>query len=142
MKHRSKAIIIARQVEEIFSARIALRKSKEQLHRACIPPINDMTLLPSAAEMCKRYFREDKSCHVRKKILCALLLLFCPSSLAEGRMSNGMRAQLCAALDISSPSSLSNDKSYLFFYLTHYSDFMEEVEGAVNYVLSSLKVRS
>lgn len=74
----------------------------------------------------------------RKKLLFVILYMFSPSTLAGGRLPNGLRVELTRIFPDVRPCVISNDISNLFFFYQHYKDFRIEVEDIYRYILESL----
>lgn len=74
----------------------------------------------------------------RKKLLFVILYLFAPSTLAGGRLPNGLRGELTRIFPDVRPCVISNDISDLFFFYQHYKGFRAEVESIYEYILNKL----
>lgn len=77
----------------------------------------------------------------RKKFLFIVLFLYAPSSLAGGRLPNGIRAKLVNVFPDVSPCVISNNIADVSFIYQQYKNFRQDIEYIYNQVLERLKIK-
>lgn len=77
----------------------------------------------------------------RKKFLFIVLFLYAPSSLAGGRLPNGIRAGLANVFPDVSPCVISNNIADVSFIYQQYKDFRQDIEYLYNQILERLKAK-
>lgn len=75
----------------------------------------------------------------RKKFLFIVLFLFAPSTLAGGRLPNGIRAALAEAFPEVSPCVISNNISDVVFIYQQYRDFRQDIEYIYTEIVRRLR---
>lgn len=77
----------------------------------------------------------------RKKFLFIVLFLYAPSSLAGGRLPNGIRAELAKLFPDVSPCVISNNIADVSFIYQQYRNFRKNIEHIFSDILKKLKVK-
>lgn len=77
----------------------------------------------------------------RKKFLFIVLFLYAPSSLAGGRLPNGIRVELANVFPDVSPCVISNNIADVLFIYRNYKDFRQDIEYLYNQILERLKAK-
>lgn len=77
----------------------------------------------------------------RKKFLFIVLFLYAPSSLAGGRLPNGIRAELANVFPDVSPCVISNNIADVSFIYQQYRNFRKNIEHIFSDILKKLKVK-
>ena len=77
----------------------------------------------------------------RKKFLFIVLFLYTPSSLAGGRLPNGIRAELAKLFPDVSPCVISNNIADVSFIYQQYRNFRKNIEHIFSDILKKLKVK-
>ena len=75
----------------------------------------------------------------RKKFLFIVLFLYAPSSLAGGRLPNGIRAELANVFPDVSPCVISNNIADVSFIYQQYKNFRQDIEYIYRRVIEKLK---
>lgn len=74
----------------------------------------------------------------RKKFLFIVLFLYAPSSLAGGRLPNGIRAELANVFSDVSPCVISNNIANVSFIYQQYKNFRQEIEFIYKRIIEKL----
>lgn len=74
----------------------------------------------------------------RKKFIFVILYMFSPSSLAGGKMKNGIRTEISKVLGLKSKSTISDNCSDLIFLYQNYGKFREDVDSIYNEITKKL----
>lgn len=127
-----------------------LRREKENLHKEehslTTPMLTDRSLI---GEIYKQFLHQlsqrDCSPHPasviqRKKFIFIILYLYSPSSLAGGKLLNGLREELSRVLGIPSQSTISDNCADVVFLYQTYSEFSKDVESLYASLINSLKI--
>lgn len=123
-----------------FSSIVELKAIREQKSRLTerenelsSPELKDLSLIPKIYEWFKEILAErdcppnPESVTQRKKFLFIVLFLFTPSTLAGGRLPNGVRAALADVLPKVSPCVISNNIADILFIYQNYKDFRSDI---------------
>lgn len=70
---------------------------------------------------------KDSIAQTRRKFVFVVLYLYSPSTLAGGKMPDGLREAIANSFGIQAKSSISNDFSDMVFQYEHYTDFRKDV---------------
>lgn len=76
----------------------------------------------------------------RKKFLFIVLFLYVPSSLAGGRLPNGIRVELANVFPDVSPCVISNNIADVSFIYQQYKNFRQDIEYIYMRIIEKLKV--
>lgn len=137
-----------------FSSIVELKSIREQKSRLSereqelsSPILTDFTLIPEIYE----WFREilsDADCPLnpesvtqRKKFLFIVLFLFAPSVLADGRLPNGIRAELSKVFPEISPCVISNNIADVPFIYQNYKDFRQDIDYLYTEIVKRLRIK-
>lgn len=128
-----------------FSSIIELRQIREQKSQLsereselAQADIKDYAAITRIKDLFCQKNKDTSKPYNRKKLLFVILYMFAPSTLAGGRLPNGLRVELTRIFPDVRPCVISNDISDLFFFYQHYKDFRTEVESVYNYILDRL----
>ena len=124
-----------------FSSIVELKSIREQKSRLserenelAQPMLTDLSMIPRIYEWFKDIlYAKDcpprlESVTQRKKFLFIILFLYSPSTLAGGRLQNGVRAALREVFPEVAPCVISNNISDITFIYQQYKDFRKDVE--------------
>lgn len=124
-----------------FSSIVELKSIREQKSRLserenelAQPMLTDLSMIPRIYEWFKDILPARdcpprlESVTQRKKFLFIILFLYSPSTLAGGRLQNGVRAALREVFPEVAPCVISNNISDITFIYQHYKDFRSDVE--------------
>ena len=116
----------------------AIREQKSRLtereNELSFPELKDLSLIPKIYGWFKEILAgrdcppNPESVTQRKKFLFIVLFLFTPSTLAGGRLPNGVRAALSEVLPDVSPCVISNNIADVLFIYQNYKDFRSDIE--------------
>lgn len=76
---------------------------------------------------------------IRRKFVFVVLYLYSPSTLAGGKMPDGLRESIASALGIQAKSSISNDFPDTVFQYEHYTDFRSDVHYIYDRLIEQLR---
>lgn len=137
-----------------FSSIVELKSIREQKSRLterenelASPELKDLTLIPQIYEWFKEILASrdcppnPESVTQRKKFLFILLFLFTPSTLAGGRLPNGVRAALAEVLPDVSPCVISNNIADILFIYQNYKDFRSDIGEIYDGILKRINAR-
>lgn len=124
-----------------FSSIVELKSIREQKSRLserenelAQPMLTDLSMIPRIYEWFKDILSARdcpprlESVTQRKKFLFIILFLYSPSTLAGGRLQNGVRAALREVFPEVAPCVISNNISDITFIYQQYKDFRKDVE--------------
>ena len=124
-----------------FSSIVELKSIREQKSRLserenelAQPMLTDLSMIPRIYEWFKDILSARdcpprlESVTQRKKFLFIILFLYSPSTLAGGRLQNGVRAALRIVFPEVAPCVISNNISDITFIYQQYKDFRKDVE--------------
>lgn len=116
----------------------AIREQKSRLsereQELSSPILDDYSLIPEIYAWFKGIISEtDQSSNLdgvmqRKKFLFIVLFLYAPSSLAGGRLPNGIRAEISHVFPNVSPCVISNNIADVSFIYQQYKNFRQDIE--------------
>ena len=75
----------------------------------------------------------------RKKFIFIILFLYSPSTLAGGKMKNGLRNKLAEVLGVSAQTAISDNRNNLVFSYQLYKYFRQDVDWIYGEILERLK---
>lgn len=121
-------------IVELISIRTEKSRLTEREMELAKPRMTDFSLIPELYRQFKLYHNElsPKRTHPvieRKKFLCIILFLFSPSSLAGGRMQNGLRIELSKLFPEISPHNISKNIVNITFLYQRYKGFRADVDS-------------
>lgn len=124
-----------------FSSIVELKSIREQKSRLserenelAEPMLTDLSMIPRIYEWFKDILSARdcpprlESVTQRKKFLFIILFLYSPSTLAGGRLQNGVRAALRKVFPDIAPCVISNNIADITFIYQNYKDFRSDVE--------------
>lgn len=124
-----------------FSSIVELKSIREQKFRLserenelAQPLLTDLDMIPRIYEWFKDILSARdcpprlESVTQRKKFLFIILFLYSPSTLAGGRLQNGVRAALRDVFPEIAPCVISNNIADITFIYQQYKDFRKDVE--------------
>lgn len=135
-----------------FSSIIELKSIREQKSRIterenelASPELKDLTLIPKIYGWFKEILAgrdcppNPESVTQRKKFLFIVLFLFTPSTLAGGRLPNGIRAELARIFPDVSPCVISNNIADILFIYQNYKDFRQDIDYLYTEIVKRLQ---
>ena len=75
----------------------------------------------------------------RKKFIFIILFLYSPSTLAGGKMKNGLRNKLAEVLGVSAQTAISDNRNNLVFSYQLYKYFRQDVDWIYGEMMKRLK---
>lgn len=134
-----------------FSSIMELKAIREQKSRLSereqelsSPILTDLSLIPDIYSWFKDIVADTDSpsnpdgVMQRKKFLFIVLFLYAPSSLAGGRLPNGIRAELANVFPDVSPCVISNNIANVSFIYQQYKNFRQDIEYLYSQILEKL----
>ena len=135
----------------IISELREIRKKKswlsEREHELAVPILTDIELIP----VIYGWFSDILSnmdfppcldrVLQRKKFLYIILFLFAPSTLAGGRMPNGIRKSLEDLFSHVRPCTISNNVADTVFFYQQYKDFRADIDNIYIQIMDRLKAK-
>ena len=135
-----------------FSSIIELKSIREQKSRLtdrenelASPELKDLSLIPKIYRWFKGILAgrdcppNPESVTQRKKFLFIVLFLFTPSTLAGGRLPNGIRAELARIFPDVSPCVISNNIADILFIYQNYKDFRQDIDYLYTEIVKRLQ---
>ena len=127
----------------------AIREQKSRLterdNELSFPELKDLSLIPKIYGWFKEILAgrdcspNPESVTQRKKFLFIVLFLFTPSTLAGGRLPNGVRSALAEVLPEVSPCVISNNIADILFIYQNYKDFRSDIEYIYTEIIKRIK---
>lgn len=131
-------------IMELKSIREQKSRLSERENELASPELKDLSLIPVIYEWFKEILSErdysprPDSVIQRKKFLFIVLFLFTPSTLAGGRLPNGVRSVLVEVLQDVAPCVISNNISDVMFIYQQYRDFRQDIEYIYAKIINKL----
>ena len=75
----------------------------------------------------------------RKKFIFIILFLYSPSTLAGGKMKNGLRDKLAEVLGVNAQTTISNNRNNLVFSYQLYKYFRQDVDWIYGEMMERIK---
>jgi hypothetical protein len=132
------------RIEEINAIR-ALKSELSEKERILTEPIMTDLDMISTLYMWFRDIVSEKEAFrpgnvsLRKKFLFIVLYLYSPSSLAGGKIRNGLRKKITEVLGLASETTLSDNRNGLVFAYRMYKYFRQDVERIYTEIVNRLK---
>lgn len=127
-------VIMAESIADILKAR-GLRKMADEVYTeygSLVSPVcTDTTMIPTLCERLLSRFGKQETA-------MALLMLFDPVSLIEGKMRTGLRGMVAAQLRMS-VDSLGRIKKRALWLYTHHRRYRCDVDSAVDEAMKIIK---
>lgn len=132
------------EIAEIKSIREQKSKLSEREKELTKPILTDLDMIG----MLYRWFQEIISqkeifrsgdVTQRKKFIFIILLLYSPSTLAGGRMKNGLRDKLAEVLGVNAQTTISNNRNNLVFSYQLYKYFRQDVDWIYGEMMERIK---
>lgn len=120
-------------IMELKSIREQKSRLSERENELAQPVLTDLDMIPTIYEWFKEILSSKdfppriESVTQRKKFLFIILFLYSPSTLAGGRLLNGVRSELRKVFPEVSPCVISNNISDITFIYQQYKDFRNDV---------------
>lgn len=133
------------ELKAIREQKSRLSEREQELSSALL---QDTSLIPEIYSWFKDIISETDSpsnpdgVMQRKKFLFIVLFLYTPSSLAGGRLPNGIRAEIAKVFPDVSPCVISNNIADVSFIYQQYKDFRKDIEYIFSNILAKLKVEN
>ena len=132
------------EIAEIKSIREQKSKLSEREKELTEPILTDLDMIG----MLYRWFQEIisqkeifRSGNVtqRKKFIFIILFLYSPSTLAGGKMKNGLRDKLAEVLGVNAQTTISNNRNNLVFSYQLYKYFRQDVDWIYGEMMERIK---
>lgn len=132
------------EIAEIKSIREQKSKLSEREKELTEPTLTDLNMI----ETLYGWFQEIISqkgmfglgnVTQRKKFIFIILFLYSPSTLAGGKMKNGLRNKLAEVLGVSAQTAISDNRNNLVFSYQLYKYFRQDVDWIYGKILERLK---
>ena len=128
----------------MFSEIAEIKSIREQKSKLSEPILTDLDMIG----MLYRWFQEIisqkeifRSGNVtqRKKFIFIILFLYSPSTLAGGKMKNGLRDKLAEVLGVNAQTTISNNRNNLVFSYQLYKYFRQDVDWIYGEMMERIK---
>lgn len=133
------------RIAALKSVRDEIKEIRSSMAELSESILTDWALLPSLYQLFQDLFSKrhiTQSIYHRQKFLFVVLFLYCPSSLAGGRMPQGFRKVLASTLGLNATTTVSDNCSGLMVLYRSYPDFRRDAdlyyEKAMKFVEISL----
>lgn len=115
------------EIESIREYKAQLSKREAELTK---PMLTDLNLIFTIYEWFKELLG-DKCVKVyqRKKFIFIILFLYCPESLAGGRIKKGLREKIGEVIGMKSKSIISNNLNGIVFSYRLYKYFKQDIDS-------------
>ena len=132
------------EIAEIKSIREQKSKLSEREKELTEPILTDLEM----KGMLNRWYQENntqkeifRSGNVtqRKKFIFIILFLYSPSTLAGGKMKNGLRDKLAEVLGVNAQTTISNNRNNLVFSYQLYKYFRQDVDWIYGEMMERIK---
>ena len=131
------------EIAEIKSIREQKSKLSEREKELTEPILTDLDMIG----MLYRWFQEIISQKIfrsgnvtqRKKFIFIILFLYSPSTLAGGKMKNGLRDKLAEVLGVNAQTTISNNRNNLVFSYQLYKYFRQDVDWIYGEMMERIK---
>lgn len=134
------------EISELKSIRDQKRRLSEREAELSTPLLKDLSLITKVYEWFNE-ISENRDCSPRKesvaqrkKLIFIVLAIYSPSTLAGGKMNDGIRIKIAELFNGCSPSNISHNLSDVTFQYQNYKDFRRDIDYLYSEILSRLKV--
>lgn len=133
-------------ISELKTIREKKRRLSEQEAELSVPRICDISLIPMLYDWFNE-IQDNRNCPARKgcarlkkQFIFIILFLYSPSTLAGGKIGNGIREAISDVLEFKSPTGVSNLCADVTFLHDNYKDFQSDIEYIYTEIVNRLKV--
>ena len=132
------------EIAEIKSIREQKSKLSEREKELTEPTLTDLNMIETLygwfQEIIsqKEIFRSGNVTQ-RKKFIFIILFLYSPSTLAGGKMKNGLRDKLAEVLGVNAQTTISNNCNNLVFSYQLYKYFRQDVDWIYGEMMERIK---
>ena len=133
------------EIAEIKSIREQKSKLSEREKELTEPTLTDLNMIETLygwfQEIIsqKEIFRSGNVTQ-RKKFIFIILFLYSPSTLAGGKMKNGLRDKLAEVLGVNAQTTISNNCNNLVFSYQLYKYFRQDVDWIYGEMMERIKL--
>lgn len=134
------------EISELKSIRDQKSRLSEREAELSTPLLKDLSLIPKVYEWFNE-LSESRDCAPRKgsvaqrkKLIFIVLAIYSPSTLAGGKMNDGIRTKIAELFNGCSPSNISHNLSDVTFQYQNYKDFRRDIDYLYSEIIARLKV--
>ena len=132
------------EIAEIKSIREQKSKLSEREKELTEPTLTDLNMIETLYGWFQEIISQKEMFRLgnvtqRKKFIFIILFLYSPSTLAGGKMKNGLRNKLAEVLGVSAQTAISDNLNYLVFSYQLYKYFRQDVDWIYGEILERLK---
>ena len=134
-------------ISELESIREKKRRLSERESELSLPKLQDISLIPALYEWFNE-IQDNRDCPARrgcarlkKQFIFIVMFLYSPSTLAGGKIGNGIRDAISEVLEFKSPTGVSNLCVDVTFLYDTYPDFSRDIEYLYTEIVNRLKVK-
>ena len=132
------------EIAEIKSIREQKSKLSEREKELTEPTLTDLNMIETLYGWFQEIISQKEMFRLgnvtqRKKFIFIILFLYSPSTLAGGKMKNGLRNKLAEVLGVSAQTAISDNRNNLVFSYQLYKYFRRDVDWIYGEILERLK---
>lgn len=132
------------EITEIKSIREQKSKLSEREKELTEPTLTDLDMIGTLYGWFQEIISQKEMFRVgnvtqRKKFIFIILFLYSPSTLAGGKMKNGLRNKLGEVLGINAQTVISDNRNSLVFSYQLYKYFRQDVDWIYGEIMEKLK---
>lgn len=132
------------EIVEIKSIREQKSKLSEREKELTEPTLTDLNMIGTLYGWFQEIISQKEMFRVgnvtqRKKFIFIILFLYSPSTLAGGKMKNGLRDKLAEVLGVNAQTTISNNRNNLVFSYQLYKYFRQDVDWIYGEIQERLK---
>lgn len=132
------------EIAEIKSIREQKSKLSEREKELTEPTLTDLNMIETLYGWFQEIISQKEMFRLgnvtqRKKFIFIILFLYSPSTLAGGKMKNGLRNKLAEVLGVSAQTAISDNRNNLVFSYQLYKYFRQGVDWIYGEMMKRLK---
>ena len=134
------------KIAEIKSIREQKSRLSEREKELTEPTLTDLEMIGTLYNWFQDIISQKEKFRVgnvtqRKKFIFIILFLYSPSTLAGGKMKNGLRDKLAEVLGVNAQTTISNNRNNLVFSYQLYKYFRQDADWIYGEIMEKLKAR-
>ena len=127
------------EIAEIKSIREQKSKLSEREKELTEPILTDLDMIGMLYRWFQEIISQKEIFTQRKKFIFIILFLYSPSTLAGGKMKNGLRDKLAEVLGVNAQTTISNNRNNLVFSYQLYKYFRQDVDWIYGEMMERIK---
>ena len=132
------------EIAEIKSIREQKSKLSEREKELTEPILTDLDMIGTLYRWFQELIFQKETFRLgnvtqRKKFIFIILFLYSPSTLAGGKMMNGLRNKLAEVLGVSAQTAISDNRNNLVFSYQLYKYFRQDVDWIYGEMMERIK---